>query len=102
MELRQGHDHSLLLLAVGLTFLGVVMVFSASSIMAVREHADSLYFLKRQGLFALVGFALMAVLMHFNYLYLRKLAVPILFACLFLLVLVLVPGLGAKVGGAKR
>jgi cell division protein FtsW len=102
MELRQGHDHSLLLLAVGLTFLGVVMVFSASSIMAVREHADSLYFLKRQGLFALVGFALMAVLMHFNYLYLRKLAVPILFACLFLLVLVLMPGLGAKVGGAKR
>lgn len=102
MELRQGHDPSLLLLAVGLTCLGVVMVFSSSSIMAVREHGDSLYFLKRQGVYALVGFALMAGLMHFNYLYLRKLAVPILFFCLFLLILVLVPGVGAKVGGAKR
>jgi len=102
MELRQGRDHSLLLLAVGLTLLGVVMVFSSSSIMAVREHADSLYFLKRQGLYALVGLSLMAGLMHFNYLYLRKLAVPILFACLFLLILVLVPGLGSKIGGAKR
>jgi len=32
-----------LLLAVVLTCLGVVMVFSSSSIMAVREHGDSLY-----------------------------------------------------------
>ncbi|HEX9257893.1 MAG TPA: FtsW/RodA/SpoVE family cell cycle protein [Acidimicrobiales bacterium] len=91
-----------MLLAVVLTCLGVVMVFSSSSIMAVREHGDSLYFLKRQGLYALVGFTLMAGLMHFNYLYLRKLAVPILFGCLLLLALVLVPGIGAKIGGAKR
>lgn len=102
MEVRQGTDQTLLLLTVVLTCLGVVMVFSSSSIMAVREHGDSLYFLKRQGLYALAGFILMAGLMHFNYLYLRKLAVPILLLCLFLLVLVLIPGIGAKIGGAKR
>ena len=102
MEVRQGHDHSLLVLAVGLTCLGIVMVFSSSSIMAVRDHGDSLYFLKRQIAYAAVGFTMMAGLMRFNYLYLRKLAVPILFGCLVLLALVLVPGIGAKIGGAKR
>ena len=55
MELRKGHDQSLLLMAIGLTCLGIVMVFSSSSIMAMREHGDSLYFLKRQGLYALIG-----------------------------------------------
>jgi cell division protein FtsW len=78
------------------------MVFSSSSIMAVREHGDSLFFLKRQGMYALAGLSLMAVLMHFNYQYLRKLAVPILLLCIVMLVLVLIPGIGAKVGGASR
>ncbi|MEK6247714.1 MAG: FtsW/RodA/SpoVE family cell cycle protein, partial [Planctomycetales bacterium] len=60
MEIRQGTDHSILVLAVCLTCLGVVMVFSSSSIMAVREHSDSLYFLKRQGAYAILGFGAMA------------------------------------------
>ena len=102
MEIKQGTDNSILLLAVCLTCLGVVMVFSSSSIMAVRAHADSLYFLKRQGLFALAGFGMLALTARFDYHHFRKLAVPILFFCILLLVLVLVPGLGRKVGGAAR
>jgi cell division protein FtsW len=102
MEIKQGTDNSMLLLAICLTCLGVVMVFSSSSIMAVRAHADSLYFLKRQGLFALVGFGFLAAMIHFDYQHFRKLAVPLLIFCVLLLVLVLVPGVGKKVGGAVR
>lgn len=102
MEIKQGSDNSILLLAVCLTCLGVVMVFSSSSIMAVRAHADSLYFLKRQGLFALAGFSALALMARFDYHHLRKLAVPLMFCCLLLLALVLVPGVGRKVGGAVR
>ncbi len=102
MEIKQGTDNSMLLLAVCLTCLGVVMVFSSSSIMAVRAHADSLYFLKRQGLFALVGFGFLTAMIHFDYQHFRKLAVPLLIFCVLLLVLVLVPGVGKKVGGAVR
>ena len=102
MEIKQGSDNSILLLAVCLTCLGVVMVFSSSSIMAVRAHADSLYFLKRQGLFALAGFSSLALMARFDYHHLRKLAVPLMFCCLLLLTLVLVPGVGRKVGGAVR
>lgn len=92
----------MLLLAVSLTCLGIVMVFSSSSIMAVRAHADSLYFLKRQGLFALIGFGCLAAMMHFDYRHFKKLAVLVMIFCLLLLALVLVPGVGRKVGGAVR
>jgi len=102
MEVRQGTDHSILLLAVCLTCLGVVMVFSSSSIMAVREYSDSLHFLKRQGGYAVVGFAMMALLMRIDLDLLRKAAWPVLGFCALLLVAVLIPGVGKKVGGAAR
>jgi cell division protein FtsW len=102
MEVRQGTDHSILLLAVCLTCLGVVMVFSSSSIMAVREYSDSLYFLKRQGAYAIIGFGAMALMMRIDLDLLRKAAWPILGLCALLLVAVLVPGVGKKVGGAAR
>ncbi len=102
MEIRQGTDHSILLLAVCLTCLGVVMVFSSSSIMAVRSYGDSLYFLKHQSVYALVGFAVMALLMRIDLDVLRKAAWPVLGLCVLLLLAVLVPGVGKKVGGAAR
>jgi cell division protein FtsW len=49
-------DMILLLLAVSLTCFGVVMVYSASSVMAAKKFHDGFYFLKRQSLFALLGF----------------------------------------------
>jgi cell division protein FtsW len=102
MEVRQATDHSILVLAVCLTCLGVVMVFSSSSIMAVREYSDSLYFLKRQGAYAILGFGAMALLMRVDLGLLRKAAWPVLGLCALLLIAVLIPGVGKKVGGAAR
>lgn len=102
MEIRQGTDHSILVLAVCLTCLGVVMVFSSSSIMAVRDYGDSLYFLKRQGAYAILGFGAMAVLMRIDLEILRKAAWPVLILCTLLLIAVLIPGVGKRVGGAAR
>ncbi len=102
MEVRQGTDHSILLLAVCLTCLGVVMVFSSSSIMAVRDYGDSLFFLKRQGAYALIGFAAMTLMMRIDLDILRKAAWPVLAVCALMLIAVLIPGIGKKVGGAAR
>ncbi len=95
-------DTTLLLITVVLTCFGVVMVYSASSIMSAQRFGDGFYFLKRQGLFAAVGFLLMTGAIYFDYRWLRKLAFPGLILCGILLVVVLLPGLGAKVGGAAR
>ncbi len=99
---RKNFDTTILLLAVVLTCFGVVMVYSSSSIMAAKRYADGFYFLKRQGLFAVVGFAVMAVAMHIDYHHLRRLAVPFLLLCIVLLAVVLIPGIGNHAGGASR
>ncbi|MBE0596249.1 MAG: putative lipid II flippase FtsW, partial [Desulfuromonadales bacterium] len=102
MEVRKGYDSTILLLAVALTCFGVVMVYSSSSIMAAKRFADGFYFLKRQGVYAIVGLLVMAVAMRFNYRYLRPLAAPFLLLCIALLVAVILPGIGTEAGGASR
>ncbi len=96
------YDLVIMLMAIALTCFGVVMVYSASSIMAAKRFHDGFFFLKRQGLFALIGLALMLVTMQINYQFWRKLATPILLGCLVLLILVLIPGIGGSAGGASR
>ncbi|MDX2482007.1 MAG: putative lipid II flippase FtsW [Desulfuromusa sp.] len=102
MTLRRDVDTTLLLLTVSLTCIGVVMVYSSSAIMAAERFHDGFYFLKRQLIYALVGFILMAVVTYFNYKNWRKLAVISLLSSIVLLALLFVPGLGVRVGGAMR
>jgi len=102
MTMRKEFDTTILLLAVVLTCLGVVMVYSSSSIVAAKRYSDGFYFLKRQGIFALLGFAVMAVAMQIDYHRLRPLAVPFLLGCVALMVLVLIPGISSRAGGASR
>ena len=85
-----------------LTCFGVVMVYSSSSIMAAKRYADGFYFLKRQGLYAVVGFALMALAMRIDYRHLRRLVIPFFLCCMAVLVAVLIPGIGSHAGGAAR
>lgn len=96
------YDQVMILMVVALTSFGIVMVYSASSVMAAKNFNDGAFFLKRQLLFACLGFAVAAVAMRIDYHHWRKLAVPLLFVSLVLLVLVLIPGIGGKVKGATR
>jgi cell division protein FtsW len=102
MTLRRDMDTTLLLLAVCLTCIGVVMVYSSSAIMAAERFNDGFYFLKRQLLYTLAGFSLMAVATYFDYQNWRKLAVFTLLGSILLLALLFVPGFGLRVGGAMR
>jgi len=98
----EGFDIIVLVMAVILTCFGVVMVYSASSVMAAKKFHDGFYFLKRQSLFALIGFVGMGVLMQIDYHVWKKWAVPLFFACFFLLLLVFLPGIGGTAKGASR
>ncbi|HKJ05313.1 MAG TPA: putative lipid II flippase FtsW [Geopsychrobacteraceae bacterium] len=95
-------DTTLLLLAVTLTCLGVVMVYSSSSIMAADRYSDGLYFLKRQGAYALGGLLLMTAAMYFDYRHWKRLAIPLLVGSMGLLILLFIPGFGVEAGGAAR
>ncbi len=70
---KNSMDIPFFLIMVGLMTVGLVMLLSASYIYAFHYSGsgDSLYYFKRQLLFAVVGIAGMVFYSHFNYKYLR-------------------------------
>lgn len=101
---RREYDWTILLLAVVLTAIGIVMVYSSSTEMAdtLKRYRDELYFLKRQLVFATLGFGLMALAMRIDYHKLQRWAVVGLLFCMLLLIAVFIPGLSGSAGGASR
>lgn len=96
------YDIGVVLSALFLTSMGVLMVYSTSSVYSLEMYGDTNYFLKRHGIYLLMGLTSMVLLMLFDYRHLRKLVYPAYLVGLVMLVLVLVPGIGKQVGGAQR
>ena len=102
---QNNHNHidfMLLGTVLALTTIGFIMVFSASAVLAQQRYGDNLYFFKRQLIYGVLGICAMFILSKLDYRRLRPLAYPLLFISVFLLVLVYTPGIGLKVGGARR
>jgi len=102
MKGKRGLDIILLFAVLALVGIGVVMVYSTSAIIAGDRFGDPYYFLKRQALYAAVGFVLMIVMMFLPYEILKRFAYPILVSSVLLLIAVLIPGIGHRTGGAMR
>ncbi|HML86906.1 MAG TPA: stage V sporulation protein E [Methylomusa anaerophila] len=95
-------DFAIFFTIIALLGFGIIMVFSSSAVSAYVNYNDSFYFLKRQIIWAVLGILAMLLTMNIEYHVWQKLAKPVLFGTLILLVLVLVPGLGKVVNGARR
>ncbi|MDM0471603.1 stage V sporulation protein E [Clostridium perfringens] len=81
-------DYGLLYTIVILLAIGVVMVYSASSYFAMVNYNDSTAFLKKQALFAIVGFIAMIFISRCDYHKLKKLTGILLIITPILLVAV--------------
>ena len=55
----------------GLALFGIVMVYSASAVMAAQENGNQYHYVIRQGIWTGIGFAAMLAAMHFDYQWLR-------------------------------
>ena len=95
-------DIILLFATLALVGIGIVMVYSTSAIIAGDRFGDPYYFLKRQALYAVIGFVLMIIMMLFPYETLKRFAYPILIVSILSLIAVLIPGIGHRAGGAMR
>ena len=89
-------------IVVALCSVGVVMVYSASAIIATDRFHDPLFFLRKQFFWAVLGFGCLWVAMRFDYRRLERLVVPLLVVSFVLLVLVLVPPFGQEINGTRR
>jgi cell division protein FtsW len=90
----------LLLVTLALVAFGLVMVYSATSASAALASGDSSYYLRKQGLYALAGVALLLVLWRSSYRSLRFLSPALVLTSIVLLLAVLV--VGQTVNGARR
>ncbi|MBW7473649.1 stage V sporulation protein E [Paenibacillus oenotherae] len=81
--------------------IGLVMVYSASAVLAFHEFGDPYYYVKRQSLFAALGVGAMIVTMNAHYWTWKKWSKLGLLICFGLLVIVLIPGIGVVRGGAR-
>ncbi len=101
---QQPIEYSLLLTAtMCLLAFGVVMVFSASSTTSLLgDSGDPYFYLKRTALFGAVGLILLKFLASRGVSLVRGLTPLILAGSFFLCFIVLIPGVGIEVNGAKR
>jgi len=82
--------------------LGVVILASASSVRGETYFLDAQYFLKRQLIWLGVALLVCAFCARVDYQVWRKLAFPIALLTLLMLAIVLIPGIGVRVGGSRR
>ena len=94
-------DYLLFIAVITLILFGIIMIFSASSIWAEYKFNDSFKYVKQQGLFIIIGIILMHTVSKIDYKWYYKKTNLILLICLFLLVLVLIPGIGSVRNGSR-
>lgn len=67
MAKKLQHDKWLFAATVGLALFGVVMVYSASAVMALRDNGNQYHYVMKQGMWTAIGLAVMVVAMQFDY-----------------------------------
>ncbi len=105
-QMSESHRHvdrTILTVVLLLVALGTVMVYSASSAVAMARFGDGAYYLKKHLVRVVFGVMLMVLLARARYSRVVRLGRPLLGVSLVVLVLVLLPGLGGvATRGAHR
>jgi len=93
-------DRTILLLTIGLSTIGIVMVYSSTSV-SPETGTQSFYYLKRHLLTFFIGLVFLGVFINLDLSVIKKMAIPGLFFS-FILLLLVFTNLGISAGGARR
>ena len=93
---------ALFVVVVVLNIVGLVMVLSASSVQALRTTGSSWHYFLRQLAFSGIGAAVFVMCARIDYRRWAKCRLLLLGSSAFLLLLVLIPGVGIRVAGSSR
>lgn len=92
----------LLVITTILICIGIVMVYSSSSLYAYERFGDSAFYLKRHLVHVIIGALLALFVLRLDYRRIRDRAKPLLIISISSLLLVFIPGIGHEAGGASR
>ncbi|MBU9712422.1 stage V sporulation protein E [Evansella tamaricis] len=100
-KIKTAPDILLITATLSLLVIGLIMVYSASTVWAQYNFGDSFFFLKRQLFFAILGIIAMLFMMNIDYWTWRRFTKFLILTCFALLIIVLIPGVGLVRGGAQ-
>ena len=95
------HDLQIIFPVILLVGTGIIMIYSASSALALERFDGEYFFVQRQVLYALIGMAGMLFCAYFPYRYYQRLAYPLLIFSMALLLLTFT-SLGYFAGESRR
>lgn len=97
-----GFDYPLFTIVMILLAFGLIMMFSASYANAYTSKGDSLFYLKRQALFAVAGLVIMLILSTIDYHIFQTKTMVYGMAVVSIVLMVAVKLMGTTQGGAER
>lgn len=95
-------DLELLTIIIIMLLFGLVMVASASSVTALYKQGDSMYFLKKQLIVAVIGFIFMIYLSKIDYHVLAKPNVVVVYMAATWILMLVTAFVGEDLNGARR
>lgn len=99
---NSSYDVKLLFPVLFLVGIGIVMVYSASSALALKKYGTGYYFLKKQACFALLGIVVLIICRRIPARLFRPLTYPIMIMAITLLAAIKFTKFGHSVGGSAR
>jgi cell division protein FtsW len=96
------YDKWLITAVIALIIIGLMMVASSSVMVSTKMYHQPFHFLIRQAAYLFVGLIIAMGVLRTDSSEWEKHSVKMLFICLLMLVLVLVPGIGRIVNGSRR
>lgn len=102
VEAFLGFDYPFFMIVILLLAFGLIMMFSASYATAYSEYGDSLYYIKRQALFAVAGIGIMLVASVVDYHIFRSRAFIVLGTAAAVILMALVKVMPTEQGGSER
>src|SRR3972149_772941 len=95
-------DRLLLVLVMCLIGTGLIMIYSASGIIALKNYGASFYFLKKQVLWTVLATLAMLAASRVDTDIWKRLPLPLMIASYVFLIFVLIPGVGSEINSARR
>lgn len=96
------YDKWLIATIFGLLIIGLMMVASSSVMVSTKYYHQPFHFLVRQACYLAAGLVIGLIVVRIESSLWEKISLPMLMICLFLLLIVLVPGIGRSVNGSRR
>lgn len=96
------YDKWLICAVLGLLIIGLMMVASSSVMISTKYFHQPFHFLVRQACYLSAGLMVALVIIRTDSSFWEKISVPMLMICLFMLLIVLIPGIGRSVNGSRR